>query len=184
MEVDRPHGPHGHPREPFCKINELNSTSTVFNFSPEEFQKTAVFLDGWFSRGGHVRLSKNPDTSIKDVAVNVTLYTGQDKLAKEVVLAAFDHEGQYGVEVKREGHHHRRHEKPKQKDCLVYNIDVQFPAHVDYFENVDLHVKSAQRIEGGAGLENIEFGSVRAGLGHGAIIFDVSTNICFCFFFC
>jgi hypothetical protein len=177
---------HGHPREPFCKIDELQASSTVFQFSPEQFQRAGVFLRGWFSRGGHVRLSKSTDASIEDIKVNVTIYSGREDLQKEVKISAFDHEGQYAVQVERGRFHghpkeqqvRRCHKNPhgdedKKENCLVYNIDVEFPAHLDYYEDVELHIKSAQRIEGGKGLEGVEFGSVKAGLGRGAIIFDV-----------
>lgn len=191
-----------HPHKPFCDIEKLEATSTVFNFSPEEFQRAGVFLSGYFSRGGHVRLSKSSDKSVTDVKVNVTLYSGREELNKEVKLSAFDHEGQYAVQIERghfkgalppsgeppqdsprndgpdyekvqKGHHDDDKEDHKQENCLVYNVDIEFPSNVDYFEDLQLHIKSAQRIEGGAGLEGIEFGSVHAGLGHGAIIFHV-----------
>lgn len=164
-------------------------------------------MNGYFSRGGHVRLSKSDDKSVTDVKVTVTLYTGREDLKKEVKLSAFDHEGQYAVQIER-GHfkgalpptepphddppqdgpedehvhihkHHKDHddEDQKQENCLVYNVDIEFPSNIDYFEDVQLHIKSAQRIEGGSGLDGMEFGTVKAGLGHGAIIFDVKFKI-------
>ncbi|KAG2231417.1 hypothetical protein INT48_003655 [Thamnidium elegans] len=192
---------HDHPHKPFCNIKELEATSTVFKFSPEDFQRAGIFLNGYFSRGGHVRLIKSTDESISDVKVNVTLYAGRQGLAKEVKLSAFDHEGQYAVQIERghfkgpggpgsphgphgpeddndnredlkKGHHHHDKEDGKQENCLVYNVDIEFPANTAYFEDIELHIKAAQRIEGSKSLEGISFGSVKAGLGHGAIIFD------------
>lgn len=177
-------------------------------------------MNGYFSRGGHVRLIKSSDESVKDVKLNVTVYTGREDLQKEVKLSAFDHEGQYTVQIEREHFkrphrpdppHHPRHphrggddddedddedikknpededddeddkEDRRKENCLVYNVDIEFPSHVDYFEDLELHIKSAQRIQGGKGIEGIEFGSVKAGLGHGAIIFDVSALLAFFF---
>ncbi|GAA5801586.1 hypothetical protein EDC94DRAFT_675952 [Helicostylum pulchrum] len=188
---------HDHHQKPFCNIKELEATSTVFKFSPEDFQRTGVFLNGYFSRGGHIRLIKSTDEFVSDVKVKVTLYAGREDLIKEVKLSAFDHEGQYAVQIER-GHfkgpggpprgppgglneekdfkkgHHDDDDKEdgKQENCLVYNVDIEFPANTTYFEDVELHIKAAQRIEGSKGLEGISFGSVKAGLGRGAIIFD------------
>ncbi|CAO3612320.1 unnamed protein product [Mucor hiemalis] len=200
--ADKPH--HGHPHKPFCKVEELDASSTVFKFSPEEFKRAGIFLNGQFSRGGHVRLLKSSDESIQDVRVNVTLYSGRDDLNKEVKLSAFDNKGQYAVQIERghfQGrkppHHKPPHHKPphkrpdedededreeereghddderRQEDCLVYNVDIEFPSNIAYFDDIELHIKAAQRIQGGKGIEGIEFGSVKAGLGRGAIIFD------------
>lgn len=206
---------HDHPHKPFCNIEELKATSTVFKFSPEDFQRTGVFLNGYFSRGGYVRLIKSTDESVSDVEVKVTLYAGREDLAKEVKLSAFDHEGQYAVQIERghfkgpggpprgprrppggprgphgpdddeddeendfkKGHHDDDKEDGKQENCLVYNVEIEFPVNTTYFEDVELHIKSAQRIEGSKSLEGISFGSVKAGLGHGAIIFDVRQTI-------
>lgn len=172
-------------------------------------------MNGYFSRGGHIRLLKSSDESVQDVKVNVTLYTGRDDLQKEVKLSAFDHEGQYAVQIERGhfkgrrphppppppphgprhpphrggdddeddneeqeeikgGDHEEDREDRRKENCLVYNVNIEFPANVDYFEDLQLHIKAAQRIQGGEGIEGIEFGSVKAGLGYGAIIFDVS----------
>lgn len=188
----------------------MDASSTVFKFSPEEFKRTGIYLNGQFSRGGHVRLLKSSDESVQDVKVNVTLYSGRDDLNKEVKLSAFDNKGQYAVQIERghfQGrkppHHKPPHHKPphkrpdedededreeeregqddderRQEDCLVYNVDIEFPSNIDYFDDIELHIKAAQRIQGGKGIEGIEFGSVKAGLGRGAIIFDVSYNSC------
>lgn len=142
-------------------------------------------MNGYFSRGGHVRLSKSTDKSVSDVNVKVTLYTGRDELIKEVKLSAFDHEGQYAVQIERKrGHCRRPHrlvqdhddddrEDGHQENCLVYNVEIEFPHDTTYFEDIEFHIKSAQRIEGGKNLEDISFGTIKAGLGRGAIIFEV-----------
>lgn len=185
--MDKHKKPH-HPYEPFCKVEELEATSTVFTFSPEDFQRTGIFLNGQFSRGGHVRLVKSSDDSVKDVQVKVTLFSGRDELTKEVKLSAFDNKGRYDVQIERgrfgrhralenkdhHGGHHDDDDERRKEDCLVYNVDIEFPSNIDYFDDIELHIKAAQRIQGGKGLEGIEFGTVKAGLGRGAIIFDVS----------
>ncbi|KAI9486384.1 MAG: hypothetical protein EXX96DRAFT_548851 [Benjaminiella poitrasii] len=198
-DEDKPHHPHGPPPEPFCKVDELEASSTVFMFSPEKFARAGLFLDGRFSHGSHIYISKSFDESLQDVKVNVTLFSGRNDLQKEVKISAFDHKGQYAVQIER-GHfrdlvgkkmrqfeqvprllneppHHpdeppHHPDEDKKEDCLVYNVDIVFPAHLKHYDDLELHVREARRIGGGEGIEGIEFGSFKAGLGRGAIIFD------------
>ncbi|KAG1445951.1 hypothetical protein G6F56_009733 [Rhizopus delemar] len=163
-------------KKPFCKLHKLEAESTVFEFSPETYQKTKILLNGETNRGGHVTISKSTDESIQDIKVNITVYAGRSELFSEVEISAYESKGDYVVQLERDtkGPHfpHHRHHKPKQEDCLVYSVDIQFPSTVDYYEGLEFHAKKAQRIEGGKGIEDIQFGSVKAGLGWGAIIFD------------
>lgn len=171
-----PPPPPPHHPENECKVENLNATSTVFSFSPEQFQKTSVFLDGFFSHGSKVLLSKATDKSIQDVRINVTLFHGDENLTKQVSLSAFDHKGKYQVEVKRDhSHGHPRQFFRFKEECLVYSIHVEFPANMEYFDAVGLRIKGAHSIEGD--LDNIEFGSVKAGLGHGVIHFEVNERL-------
>lgn len=173
-----------HPRpprrhEPFCRRNELTPSSTVYTFSPDDYQRAAVFLDGDFSRGSHVTVDRgSDDDDEKDIKVNVTLYAGHEKLLDQVSISGFDHQGQYAVQVKRKGYHHHHHcKKPHvKKDCLLYDIHIVFPSHLTSFDVLDLHVREASRIGTNtpSELTKLEFNKFRAGLGHGAIIFKVS----------
>lgn len=175
-----------HHWKPFCKLHKLEAESTVFAFKTDDYKKAKFFLNGHFNRGGHVRVSKSKDASVDFVKVNVTIYAGRSELRSEAQVSAFEHEGDYVVQLERDPkhppppfpfpppHHHHRHHKPKQEDCLVYSVDIEFPQNTDYYEELQFHVKQTQRIEGGHGIEEISFGTIKAGLGRGAIIFDVS----------
>ncbi|CEG62841.1 hypothetical protein RMATCC62417_00102 [Rhizopus microsporus] len=173
-----------HHWKPFCKLHKLEAESTVFAFKTDDYKKAKFFLNGHFNRGGHVRVSKSKDASVDFVKVNVTIYAGRSELRSEAQISAFEHEGDYVVQLERDPkhppppfpfpppHHHHRHHKPKQEDCLVYSVDIEFPQNTEYYEELQFHVKQTQRIEGGHGIEEISFGTIKAGLGRGAIIFD------------
>lgn len=145
------------------------------SISPETFQTTKFFLDGHFNRGSHVRLSKSEDASVKDIKVNVTVYAGQAELQSEALISAFENKGDYIVQLERE---HKRPppfefppSKPDQKHCLLYTIDIEFPQETEYFESLELFAHD-MLIKGGKGIQDIEFGSVKAHIKHGAILFD------------
>lgn len=178
-------GDHKKKFEPFCKAEDLISSSSVFEFSPEEFKRAGIFSGGFFDKGSHIILSKSTDTSLKNVRVKVTVSAGRDDLAQEVKVSAFDHDGEYSVQVEHGYFHHpRRHsiknaeesseeEKgPKKENCLIYDVAVEFPASLDYFDQLNVKAKGGA-FKGGKGIEGIEFGSIRAAIGHGAVIFDV-----------
>ena len=172
-----------HPRPPrrhetFCKPEELIPSSKVLTFSPEEFQRAAVYLDGRFSHGGYVTIDKSTDRAAEDISVNVTTYVGRKELQDQISVGGFDHEGQYSVQVKRKGGGHRHHRKPPVKeDCVTYTIHVVFPSHLETYEDLDLHIKKALRIQSTPELDTLTFGKVRAGVGHGAIVFSVSGHV-------
>ncbi|KAI8972470.1 hypothetical protein BDB01DRAFT_766836 [Pilobolus umbonatus] len=158
----------GPPPPPFCNTEELESASTVFKFSTDDFQKASLVVGDHFSDGGQIYLSKN--SNLKDeVKVNVTIFYGKDELRDQVDLSAFDNEGKYSVEVKRKP---SCPEKRKQENCLVYHVDIEFPSTLESFEELDFHVSSARHIGNAKGLKDIEFGSVKGGLGWGAIYFN------------
>lgn len=178
-------GDHKKKFEPFCKAEDLISSSSVFEFSPEEFKRAGIFSGGFFDKGSHIILSKSTDTSLKNVRVKVTISAGRDDLAQEVKVSAFDHDGEYSVQVEHGYFHHpRRHsiknaeegaeeEKgPKKENCLIYDVAVEFPANLDYFDQLNVKAKGGA-FKGGKGIEDVEFGSIRAAIGHGAVIFDV-----------
>ncbi|CEP18411.1 hypothetical protein [Parasitella parasitica] len=169
----------GHKKhEPFCKAEDLISKSSIFEFSPEEFKRAAIFSGGFFDRGSHIVLSKSADESLKNVKVNVTISAGRDDLAQEVKVSAFDHDGEYSVQVEH-GHFHRPHrhafkekgkkEKShnKKENCLIYNVAVEFPAGLDYFDQLNVKAKDGY-FKGGKDIEGVEFGSIKAGIGRGA----------------
>ncbi|KAI8139298.1 hypothetical protein BJV82DRAFT_627921 [Fennellomyces sp. T-0311] len=165
-----------HPRPPrrhetFCKPEELIPSSNVLEFSPEEFQRAAVFLDGPFSHGGYVTIDKSTDSEAQDIKVNVTTYVGRKELQDQVSVGGYDHEGQYSVQVKRKGGHHHR-KPPVKEDCVTYSIHVVFPSHLETYEDLDLHIKKALRIQSTPGLDTLTFDKFRAGVGHGAIVFS------------
>lgn len=183
-EVQKFNGDHKKKFEPFCKAKDLISSSSIFDFSPEEFKRAGIFSGGFFDKGSHIILSKSTDASLKNVRVNVTVSAGRDDLAKEVKVSAFDHDGEYSVQVEHGYFHHPRHhaiknaeaEKgPKKENCLIYNVAVEFPANLDYFDQLNVKAKGGA-FKGGKGIEGIEFGSIRAAIGRGAVIFDVITQ--------
>ncbi|KAI8643794.1 hypothetical protein BD408DRAFT_138267 [Parasitella parasitica] len=92
-------------------------------------------------------------TTLKNVRVNVTVSAGRDDLAQEVKVSAFDHDGEYSVQVEH-GHFHRPHryalqnikkgkkEKGhKKKNCLIYNVAVEIPSKLDYFDQLNIKAK-------------------------------------------
>ncbi|EIE83091.1 hypothetical protein RO3G_07796 [Rhizopus delemar RA 99-880] len=178
------HPPHKEGHEPFCKVSELEAQSTVFAISPETFQKTKFFLNGHFNRGGYVRISKSNDASAKDIKVNVTTYANQTDVRSEAIISAFENEGNYIVQLERDHKHlpppppPACHSplppppKPDQQHCLVYSVDIEFPQGTESYEALEFFVQQTQRLEGGKDIEDINFGSIKAGLGRGAIVFD------------
>ncbi|KAG0984749.1 hypothetical protein G6F29_004558 [Rhizopus arrhizus] len=175
--------------EPFCKVSELEAQSTVFTISPETFQKTKFFLNGHFNRGGHVRISKSNDASAKDIKVNVTTYANQSDVRSEAIISAFENEGNYIVQLERDYKHPPPPAachgplppppKPDQQHCLVYSVDIEFPQDTESYEVLEFFVQQTQRLEGGKDIEDINFGSIKAGLGRGAIVFDFFFNLFF-----
>ena len=174
-------------------MSELEAQSTVFTISPETFQKTKFFLNGHFNRGGHVRISKSNDASAKDIKVNVTTYANQSDVRSEAIISAFENEGNYIVQLERDHKHPPPPAachgplppppKPDQQHCLVYSVDIEFPQDTESYEVLEFFVQQTQRLEGGKDIENINFGSIKAGLGRGAIVFDVKLNLINLFFF-
>lgn len=149
----------------------LEATSTVYTFSPEEFKRAAVYVGRGFPEGGKVFLSKSisDDTDIK---VNVTVLYEKKRLGKQVLTTAFDHDGQYVVEVRRQGrpHHPPPHHRPH---CLTYEVNVVFPAGLESYEDLELKIR-----EGFLGscpsLKSLEFEEFSAGIGSGFVHFGVS----------
>ncbi|KAF1799739.1 hypothetical protein V8B55DRAFT_1541114 [Mucor lusitanicus] len=178
---------HKHHYEPFCKAEDLISKSSVFEFSPEEFKRAGILSGGFFDKGSHIVLSKSSDASLKNVRVNVTVSAGREDLGQEVKVSAFDHDGEYSVQVEHGYFHHPRHHRaikdveendhhrgdhgPKKEDCLIYDINVEFPADLDYFDQLNVKAKGGF-LKNGKGIEGVEFGSIRAAIGRGAVIFD------------
>lgn len=175
---------HGRPprrHEPFCKPKDLIPSTTVFNFSPDEYKRASVSLDGPFSYGGYVTIDRASDNDTRDVVVNITAYVGRQELLDDVSVSGFEHQGQFAVQVKRKrgGHHHHHHHKkpPSKEDCVTYAIHVVFPSHLSEFDDLDLHIKQAWRIgtRTPKDISKLVFGRFRAGVGHGSIIFSVSS---------
>lgn len=185
---------HKHHYEPFCKAEDLISKSSVFEFSPEEFKRAGILSGGFFDKGSHIVLSKSSDASLKNVRVNVTVSAGREDLGQEVKVSAFDHDGEYSVQVEHGYFHHPRHHRaikdveendhhrgdhgPKKEDCLIYDINVEFPADLDYFDQLNVKAKGGF-LKNGKGIEGVEFGSIRAAIGRGAVIFDVIIRSCY-----
>ncbi|KAL0091277.1 hypothetical protein J3Q64DRAFT_1844295 [Phycomyces blakesleeanus] len=170
QNLGRPPRRHEH----FCKPEDLHSQFNVFSFSPDTFKHASVILEGHFSRGGHVVIEKSTSSHVEDVQINVTLYAGRKHLFDQVSLTGFDNEGNYTVEIKRAKDSKRRessHKPPVKADCLIFKISVVLPTHLDKYDSLSLHLRSASRVSG-KGLDGIEFDTFRAGVGQGAIIFD------------
>ncbi|KAL9548447.1 hypothetical protein PS6_006609 [Mucor atramentarius] len=179
-------GDHHKHYEPFCKAEDLISKSSVFEFSPEDFKRAGILSGGFFDKGSHIVLSKSSDASLKKVRVNVTVSAGREDLAQEVKVSAFDHDGEYSVQVEHGYFHHRPHHRaiknieendhhhgdgPKKENCLIYDVNVEFPADLDYFDQLNVKAKGGF-LKNGKGIEGVEFGSIRAAIGRGAVIFD------------
>ncbi|KAI9276235.1 hypothetical protein BY458DRAFT_569031 [Sporodiniella umbellata] len=160
--------------KPFCILEELDAQSTVFEFDPKQFNHTRLVLNGETNRGGHITVGQRQDGDASQARVTVTVYAGTAKRHREVEISAFEEAGAYVVQLERHHVKHARHphREPKQKDCLVYSVLVEFPVGLTYYDAVSIQAKKAQRIQGGDGIKNIDFGLFEASLGWGAIIFD------------
>ena len=96
-------GPMVTPPQPphFCSAEDaLESTSKVFTFSQEQFQRAALYVGSGFPDSGKVFFSKSGEAG-SDIKVNVTLLHGSEHAVKATTISAFDHKGEYVVEMKR-----------------------------------------------------------------------------------
>lgn len=108
-----------------------------------------------------------------DIKVNVTVLYEKERLGKQVLTSAFDHDGQYVVEVKRQGHPHHHPPPHHRPHCLTYEVNVVFPAGLESYEDLELKVR-----EGFLGscpsLKTLEFEEFTTGVGSGFIHLGVS----------
>ncbi|KAI9491928.1 hypothetical protein BDB00DRAFT_873764 [Zychaea mexicana] len=187
--------PSGSPPHPhFCSSeDELEATSNVFTFSPEQFKRAALYVGSGFPDSGKVFFSKSGEEG-SDIKVNVTVLHGSEHAIKATTISAFDHEGQYVVEMKRRLPHGPRshgrepmeppmegqppHGPPPHNTtelCAKYEIHVVFPADLEEFEDFDLRVRNGQ-IDSCPSLKTIDFAKFSAGVGRGYINF-ASLNV-------
>lgn len=164
------------PPHSFCPPNvELNATSTVFNFSPEEFSRAALYIGHGFIDSGDVYFTKLGNKKINDIQVKVTVLHGSDSARDKVTLSAFDHDGQYVVEMRRDlPRHQHRDRQPVAGDlCVKYKVEVILPASLESFEEFDLRAKDAH-VGSCKGLQTVAFDRFIAGVGRGYLNFGVS----------
>ncbi|KAI9318210.1 hypothetical protein BX666DRAFT_1877263 [Dichotomocladium elegans] len=175
---ERPHFPPAPPS--FCPPEvELNATSTVFKFSPEEFGRAAVLIGDSFADSGDVVFTKSVSNDVDSVAVNVTVLHGSDFILKKVDVDAFDHKGQFVIELKHNHHPHRSFPHPPPPPfhktpgdlCLKYIVNVVFPSNVHDFEEFKLRAKQA-KVSGDKSISGVTFEKFVAGVGRGYLNFD------------
>ncbi|KAI8139206.1 hypothetical protein BJV82DRAFT_627554 [Fennellomyces sp. T-0311] len=191
--VDGKHLPPPPSPPKFCKPEyELQSTSTVFDFSPEQFKRASLFIGSGFPDSGKIFFSKSGDEG-SNIKVNVTVLHGSEEALKATSISAFDHNGKYTVEMKRNLPHpppHRGLPPPPPHDgqpphdgepphgppedtlplCAKYEIHVQFPSDLEEFEHVDIRGRDAQ-VESCPSLKLLKFDKVTAGIGRGYVNF-------------
>ncbi|ORZ00787.1 hypothetical protein BCR43DRAFT_511745 [Syncephalastrum racemosum] len=188
MGDDQP-PPHGPFPPQVCAPNAtLSSESTVFTFSSDEFSKSAVYLGRGFAHS-RVFLSKASDVDLSEIKINVTLLYEDEHLKRDVAISAFDHDGQYVVEVsrapphgKRPGHPpHDKKDKKGKKDhdddhphppCLKSLVHVTFPASLDAYDAFELRAHNGQVSAWDSSLKDIIFGEFKAGVGRGWIALE------------
>lgn len=169
------------PPHSFCPPDvELNATSTVYSFSPEEFNRAALYIGHGFVDSGDVYFTKSGNKNINDIKVKVTVLHGSDEARDKVTLSAFDHDGQYVVEMRRDL---PRHPFKKQDNevpphvpgsfCVKYKVEIILPAALESFEEFDLRAKDAH-VGGCKGLQTVVFDRFIAGVGRGYLNFGVS----------
>lgn len=165
---------------PICPpVKTLNASSTIFTIFPEQFSRAALYIGHGFPESGTVFLSKAKSAEAgADITVNVTLLYADEHAKKRATISAFDHEGQYVLELKRDlpPPHRRRHHhgsKHPEKHCLKYEINVVFPADMEAFEHFNLRARTAD-VRSCTGLQGVEFDKFEAGVGRGTIQFSVS----------
>ncbi|KAI9266646.1 hypothetical protein BDA99DRAFT_506282 [Phascolomyces articulosus] len=187
--IPRHHGgrrEHSMPPPPpqFCNPeDELESTTKVFTFSNEQFQRAALFVGSGFPDSGNIFFSKSGEAG-SDIKVNVTLLHGSEHAVKTTTISAFDHDGEYTIEMKRHlppPPHHGPAPPPQDGPvppphinstalCAKYEIHVTFPADLNEFENFNLRVRDGH-IDSCPSLKTINFSKFHAGVGRGYINF-------------
>jgi hypothetical protein len=182
-----PHHPPHHKRPPHhrgrhCKDANLTSEVTTFDFSPEEFKKAALFVDGAFV-GSKVEITQiiSDDAVADKVKVEVSILASDEKLNKLVAISSFDHEGKYSVEVKGPSHPPRpshsffgkfmggpeeEPDHPPPPPCLKAHVKITFPAGLKKYDGLDLHLRAGFV---SSSLSGLTFGKFRAGVGRGRI---------------
>ncbi|KAI7859125.1 hypothetical protein BDC45DRAFT_531036 [Circinella umbellata] len=170
-----------HPPPPhFCSAEDaLESTSKIFTFSQEQFQRAALYVGSGFPDSGKVFFSKSGEAG-SDIKVNVTLLHGSEDAVKATTISAFDHEGEYVVEMKRrlpppgKGPQPPTQGPPPHQNttalCAKYEVHIIFPADLNEFESFDLRLRDGQ-VESCPSLKDINFAKFHAGIGRGYINF-------------
>lgn len=172
------------PPHSFCPPDvELNATSTVYSFSPEEFNRAALYIGHGFVDSGDVYFTKSGNKNINDIKVKVTVLHGSDEARDKVTLSAFDHDGQYVVEMRRDLPRHpfkkQDNEVPPRVPgvpgsfCVKYKVEIILPAALESFEEFDLRAKDAH-VGSCKGLQTVVFDRFIAGVGRGYLNFGVS----------
>lgn len=177
----------GPPPHSFCPPNvELNATSTVYSFSPEEFNRAALYIGHGFVDSGDVYFTKSGNKNINDIKVKVTVLHGSDSARDKVTLSAFDHDGQYVVEMRRDlpRHPFKREDNKLPPGapgdlCVKYKVEVILPAALESFEEFDLRAKDAH-VGSCSGLQTVVFDRFIAGVGRGYLNFGVSFSLHTC----
>lgn len=156
-----------------CDIKKLNHhKSTVITFSSKQFQSTNIKLDGLFSPGGRVNFrtaTPSEEQHLKqNIKFNLTLFAHTTDLFKQVSISQVENEVLSTKNIHIKSHH-------LLESCLVYNLDIIFPASLKNYNQLDIKVNHADQIDGD--LESIMFKKFSVGLGRGEIHFRVSKSI-------
>lgn len=155
------------PQVPQCDMTKLqHHKSTLISFSFLQFKTTHIKLGGSFSEGGKINIrmattaDENEQTVSNDIRVNLTLYAQTDGLFDTVSLSRIEDK-----ETSTESIHINSCRSIA--SCLVYNLEIIFPANISSYQNFQLEAKQANRVSGD--LKSIVFKSFSIGLGRGAI---------------
>ncbi|RUP44323.1 hypothetical protein BC936DRAFT_149627 [Jimgerdemannia flammicorona] len=170
-----PHPPHRKPKIE-CKDKDLTPWKgpTEFTFSPDEYKSVGVLLDGGVLPLASVKVTQlTAESTSSLVTIKLSVLLGDKHQQRNVAATAFDHNGAYVVEITTPKH--RREGKPSTKNCIKIAIEVIFPAGLTNYDALKLRLSSA--VVKGYGLDGIKFENVTAGVGHGALLFQVRFNV-------
>ncbi|KAI8639067.1 hypothetical protein BD408DRAFT_422078 [Parasitella parasitica] len=155
---------------PQCDPSKLHyEKKKTLAFSHHQFKTTNIKIDGIFTDGG--RIDVRTSTADEDlhnlegkIKVDLTLRAQTEDTMTHISLTEVDDDEKAAKNI-----HINNHHTSAKKPCLVYHLDIIFPNKMNAYENLNLLVNHAARIEGD--LKKIVFKDISVGLGRGAIHF-------------
>lgn len=158
---------------PECDIAKLHHEKTkILAFSSHQFKTTNIKIDGLFSDGGKVNIrtataSEDIGNLKENIKINFTLYGQTEDVFSHISISDIDNDDKLSKNI-----HFNTHHPSVLKSCLVFNLDIVFPFKMKAYDNLNVVVNHANRIEGD--LKSIVFKEFSVGLGRGAIKFKVN----------